>query len=90
MVNHPNRVKYGFTVTEGTELVARFRHIEHAQAFAQMLSEEMLTGTEVHGSGCIYGQYEDGKPTPEFAGREDAVHPQRRLVPRPARRGAQQ
>lgn len=88
MVNHPNRRKFGFTVSEGADHVARFRHIEHAQAFAQMLSEEMMTSTEVHGGGCIYGQYEDGNPTPEFADREDVVHPQRRLIARRARPSA--
>jgi hypothetical protein len=50
-----------------------------------------MTSTEVHrrapgrrrdGDGIV-GQYVDGDPTPEFAGREDAVH-RRRYMQRAA------
>jgi hypothetical protein len=76
MVNHPNRSKMPYSVSEYGKAVAKFTSSEHAQAFASMLSGQQMTLTEVHLSGRkggIVGQYDDGRPTPEFAGREDAV-----------------
>lgn len=71
-----------FTVHQRTSTIARFAdaYSEHAQELARRLSE---TGgiAEVYfrdprkgqpGSGIV-GQYREGQPTPEFAGRTDAA-----------------
>ncbi len=77
-------IRFEFSVFSYGQTVAKFTTSEHAQAFAQALSERDLIWTEVHyksgdrrrryGDGVV-GQYQNGIPSPEFRGRGDeAAH----------------
>lgn len=75
MVNHPNRRQTPYIVHLAGCHLARFSHPDHAQEYAQAYSERHKTGIEVSAPSGLIGQYRNGRPTPEFACREDAWFP---------------
>lgn len=75
MVNHPNRRRLPFICHLIGSRLARFSNAEDTHEFALSYSLHHGTCVEIEGADGLVGQYKDGAPTVEFAGRSDAWFP---------------